>query len=209
MEIADKSCRQFVQALALKVPVPGGGAAAAFVGSIGIALSNMVGNYTIGKKKYANVEDKVQELLKKGAEVQDALLDLIAKDAEAFEPLSQAYGLPSETDEQKKMKEEVLERESKNACFIPIKIIRKAVEGIKIHKCMCESGNKLLISDVGCGVVFLQAALIAGKLNVLINLNNVKDTEFVKKMREEIDSIVEEGIDTANEVYESVLKIIG
>lgn len=205
MSLVDKSCREFVEALSAKVSVPGGGGAAALGGAIGIALSTMVGNFTVGKKKYADVEGEVKELMEKGLKVQSELLDLIEKDAEAFEPLSQAYGLPAGTEEEKKIKAEVLERESKNAVAVPLEIMRKAYEGIKIHERMGEIGSRLLISDIGCGVVFLRGSLISGKLNVMINLNTIKDTEFINKTKEEVDHLTNDGIKIADEVYQAVL----
>lgn len=205
MDMVDKSCRQFVEALAAKEPVPGGGGAAALGGAIGMALSTMVGNFTVGKKKYADVEGEVKELMDKGNRIQEELLGLVAKDAQVFEPLSRAYGLPAGTEEEKKIKEETLEWESQNACAVPMEIIRNAYEGIKIHQRMGEIGSRMLISDVGCGVVFLRAALISGKLNVVINLNTIKDAEFVAKTKEEMNRLVDEGIKIADEVYESVL----
>lgn len=205
MSLVDKSCREFIEALSAKVPVPGGGGAAALGGAIGIALSTMVGNFTVGKKKYADVEDEVKELIERGLKVQFDLLDLIAKDAEAFAPLSAAYGLPNNTEEEKRVKAQVLEKESKNAVAVPLEIMRQAYEGIKIHQRMGEIGSRLLISDVGCGVVFLRGALIAGKLNVMINLNTIKDEEFIYKTKAEVDHLGEDGIRVADEVYQSVL----
>lgn len=208
MAMTDKSCKEFVELLSAKVSVPGGGGAAAMVGSIGIALSNMVGNFTVGKKKYADVENEVKELIEKGARVQEDLLELIEKDAKAFEPLSKAYGLPTGTEEEKKIKEETLERESINACQVPMDIIRKAYEGIGIHKRMGEIGSRMLISDVGCGVTFLRAALIAGKLNVVINLNTIKDAEFKNSAKNEMNRLVDDGIKIADEVCQKVLSDI-
>ncbi|AHM57020.1 methenyltetrahydrofolate cyclohydrolase FchA [Peptoclostridium acidaminophilum DSM 3953] len=208
MAMMDKNCREFVEALASKAPVPGGGGAAAYGGAVGMALSTMVGNYTVGKKKYADVEDEVKELMAQGEKIQAELLALVEKDAEVFEPLSKAYGLPTETDEQKKIKAETLEKESINACSVPMEIMRKAYEGIKVHKRMGEIGSLLVISDVGCGVVFLKSALIAGKLNVVINLKTIKDEEFVSKAREEMERLVAEGCKIADETLEAVIEKI-
>jgi formiminotetrahydrofolate cyclodeaminase len=169
-----KSCEDFVDVLASKAPVPGGGGAAALGGAIGMALSNMVGNLTVGKKKYADVEPEIKSLIAKGEAVIKDLNVLVDKDAEEFEPLSKAYGLPKDTPEQAKFKEETLEKCSKNACGVPMDIMRKANEGIMIHKRMGEIGTLIAISDVGCGVVFLKAALISARLNVIINLNTIK-----------------------------------
>lgn len=208
MAMMDKNCKEFVEALASKAPVPGGGGAAAYGGAVGMALSTMVGNYTVGKKKYADVEDEVKELMAQGEKIQSELLALVEKDAEVFEPLSKAYGLPTETEEQKKIKAETLEKESINACSVPMEIMRKAYEGIKVHKRMGEIGSTLVISDVGCGVVFLKSALIAGKLNVVINLKTIKNEEFVSKAREEMDRLVAEGCKMADETLEAVIEKI-
>lgn len=208
MAMMDKNCKEFVEALASKAPVPGGGGAAAYGGAVGMALSTMVGNYTVGKKKYAEVEDEVKELMEQGEKIQSELLALVEKDAEVFEPLSKAYGLPTETEEQKKIKAETLEKESINACSVPMEIMRKAYEGIKVHKRMGEIGSMLVISDVGCGVVFLKSALIAGKLNVVINLKTIKNEEFVSKAREEMDRLVAEGCKMADETLEAVIEKI-
>lgn len=201
-------CGDFINVLASKAPVPGGGGAAAFGGAIGMALSNMVGNLTIGKKKYAAVEGEIKELVAKGETVINALMDLIDKDAAVFEPLSQAYGLPKETPEQIKHKEEVIEKCCKEACSVPMEIIRKAYEGILVHKRMGEIGTMIAISDVGCGVTFLKSALIAAKLNVLINFNFIKDKEYVAKNNAEMQELSIDGCRIADETLQLVINKI-
>lgn len=203
--MVDKSCKEFIDVLASKAPVPGGGGAAALGGAIGMALSNMVGNLTLGKKKYADVEPQVKDLLEKGSEVISELERLVDKDAEVFEPLSKAYGLPKGTPEEIKFKEETMEQCSKTACSVPMEIIRKAYEGIIIHQRMGQIGTMLAISDVGCGVVFMKAALISGKLNVIINLNTIKDQNFVKSATEEMERLVNDGCRIADETLSLVI----
>ncbi len=205
MAMADKSCSYFLDVLASKAPVPGGGGAAAMGGAIGMALSNMVGNLTVGKKKFADVEDEVKELLERGSQVIEDLKMLVDKDAEVFEPLSKAYGLPKETDEEKEHKAKVMEECSIQACSVPMEIMRKAYEGIKIHERMGQIGTKLAISDVGCGVAFLKAALVSGQLNVLINLGAIKNEEFIKATTEEMDRLLEEGSRIADETLDDVI----
>jgi len=205
MGMLDKSCKDFLDVLASKEAVPGGGGAAAAGGAIGMALSNMVGNLTVGKKKYADVEDEVKELLDKGYKVLTELETLVDRDAEVFEPLSKAYGMPKDTPEQIAAKEEALEKYSKEACSVPMEIMRKSYEGIKIHERMGQIGSMLAISDVGCGVVFLKSALVSGMLNVVINLNTIKDQEFVKSTREEMDRLLSEGSKVADDTLQLVL----
>ena len=203
--MVDKSCKEFIEVLASKAPVPGGGGAAAMGGAIGMALSSMVGNLTLGKKKYADVESEVKDLLEKGSKVISELETLVDKDAEVFEPLSKAYGLPKNTPEEIKFKEETMEQCSKTACSVPMEIMLKAYEGIKIHQRMGQIGTMLAISDVGCGVVFMKAALISGKLNVIINLNTIKDQNFVKSATEEMERLVNDGCRIADETLNLVI----
>ena len=205
MSMLNETCKDFNKVLASKAPVPGGGGAAAMGGAIGMALSNMVGNLTIGKKKYAEVEDEVKELVAKGEKVIAALEALVDKDAEVFEPLSKAYGMPKETEEEKKLKAETMEACGKTACSVPLDIMRQAYEGIKIHQRMGEIGTMIAISDVACGVVFLKAALISGSLNVIININGIKDEEFNKAAKAEMDQLLADGSKIADETLELVL----
>ena len=205
MSMLNRSCKEFNEVLASKAPVPGGGGAAAMGGAIGMALSNMVGNLTIGKKKYADVEDEVKELVERGSKVIAALEALVDKDAEVFEPLSKAYGMPKDTPEEKKLKAETMEACGKTACGVPLEIMRQAYEGIKIHRRMGEIGTMIAISDVACGVVFLKAALISGSLNVIININGIKDQEFNKAAKEEMDQLLADGQKLADETLELVL----
>jgi len=205
MIMLDKSCRNFISDLASRMPVPGGGGAAAMGGAMGVALSNMVGNLTVGKKKYADVEHEVVELIAKGEMLISELETLVEKDAEVFEPLSQAYGLSKTTPEQAKTKEEAIETCSKAACSVPMEIMRKSCEGIKIHHRMGQIGSTLAISDIGCGVVFLKAALVAASLNVQINLRAIKDLSFVKVTTDEMTDLLTKGSKLADDTIQSVI----
>ena len=205
MSMLNETCKDFNEVLASKAAVPGGGGAAAMGGAIGMALSNMVGNLTIGKKKYADVEDEAKELVERGSKVIAALEALVDKDAEVFEPLSKAYGMPRETDAEKKLKAETMEACGKTACSVPLDIMRQAYEGIKIHRRMGDIGTMIAISDVACGVVFLKAALISGSLNVIININGIKDQEFNKAAKEEMDRLLADGSKIADETLALVL----
>jgi methenyltetrahydrofolate cyclohydrolase len=203
--MVDQTCSAFIEVLASKAPVPGGGGAAAMGGAIGMALSNMVGNLTVGKKKYADVEGEVIELIAKGEAVIVKLKRLVDKDAEVFEPLSKAYGLPKNTPEEVKFKEETMENCCKTACGVPMEIMRAAFEGIKIHARMGQIGTMIAISDVGCGVVFLKSALISGSLNVIINLNTIKDQAFLSATRKEMDELLSTGSKMADETLALVI----
>lgn len=201
MAMLDKSCKEFVEVLASAAPVPGGGGAAAFGGSVGMALCNMVGSLTVGKKKYVEVEPEVKALLEQGYKVIADLQALVDQDAEVFEPLSKAYGIPKD-DPTRAEKMEVC---AKVACSVPLEIMRKAYEGIKITSRMAQIGSKLVISDAGCGVVFLKAALESGMLNVSINLSIIQDQDYVNNAREEMNNLLADGRKIADETLALVI----
>ncbi|MCI9258657.1 MULTISPECIES: cyclodeaminase/cyclohydrolase family protein [Romboutsia] len=208
MKISEKTCIEFVNVLASKSAVPGGGGAAALVGAIGMALGSMVCNLTIGKKKYAEYEESVNEILVKAREIEKKLLSMIDKDAKNFLPLSKAYGLPNSTEEEKKIKEDIMENALKVACEVPIDIVRVCFDAIKLHEDLVDKGSKLAISDVGVGVQCLRAAILSGQLNVVININSIKDMEYVEAIRKEVNSLVEEGVKICDEVYAKVEKAL-
>ena len=209
MKISEKTCVEFVEVLASKSAVPGGGGAASLVGAIGMALGSMVCNLTIGKKKYAEYEESIKEILAKSGDIEKKLLSMIDEDAENFLPLSKAYGLPTSTEEEKKIKEETMEKALKVACEVPINIVRVCFDAIKLHEDLVDKGSRLAISDVGVGVQCLRAAILSGQLNVVININSIKDEEYVAKVKNEVDTLVEEGVKICDEVYAKVEKALG
>ena len=196
-KIAEKSCIGFVDVLASKAPVPGGGGAAALVGAIGMALGSMVCNLTTGKKKYAQYEEDIQAILGKAKILQDQLLDMIDKDAEGF--------FPANTDEEKAAKEVELERCLKLACEVPFKIVELCNESIKLHEELVDKGSRLAISDVGCGVQALRGAILSAQLNVIINVGLMKDKEYAKDLDEKCEALVKEGVEICDAVYDKVI----
>ncbi len=204
MKLIEKNSIEFVEVLASKAAVPGGGGAAALVGAIGMALGSMVCNLTIGKKKYAEYEEVVKQALEKATKIQEELLKMVDEDAENFLPLSKAYGIKANTEEEKKEKERIMEESLKTACSVPIEIVRTCHKAIKLHEELVGKTSTLAISDIGVGVQCLRAAIISGKLNVAININSIKDQEYVNKVKEETDRLVCEGINIADEVYKKV-----
>ncbi|WP_434510707.1 cyclodeaminase/cyclohydrolase family protein [Desulfitobacterium sp. AusDCA] len=185
----ESSAKDFVTALSSKEPIPGGGGASAYVGSIGMALGVMVGNLTVGKKKYADVEDDVKALMEKGERIIERFQALVAEDAEAFYPLSQAYGLPKNTEEEIKIKEETLQKALVKATLVPLEIARCCAEGIDLQEEMAQKGTRIAISDVGVGVIFLKAALEGAKLNVFINTKIMKDQDLKLKIESELNAL--------------------
>jgi formiminotetrahydrofolate cyclodeaminase len=205
MGFSTSTCTEFVEVLASKAPVPGGGGASALVGAVGTALGNMVGSLTVGKKKYADVEEEMYALKAKCDQLQKDFLRLIERDAEVFEPLSKAYGMPRETEEEKAEKARVMAIVLKEACSVPMEIMEKCCEAIEVIVEFAAKGSSLAISDAGVGVEFCKAALKGASLNVYINTKSMADKEYAAELNSKADAMLEKYTKIADEIFESVL----
>lgn len=204
MAFKEKTINEFVSELKSKAPTPGGGGGAALVGALGISLGNMVGSLTVGKKKYAEVEDEIKELMVKAEDIIDEFLALIDKDAEAFEPLAKAYSLPKETDEEKAYKAEVLAQATLVALEPPMTIMRTCCKAIDIVEEFAAKGSRLAISDAGCAAALLRSALLAASLNVYINTGSMADTATAAKFNEEADEMIKVYGEKAENIFNQV-----
>lgn len=205
MDFTKESCEKFVEILASKDPVPGGGGASALVGAVGTALGNMVGSLTVGKKKYAEVEADIIELQKKATILQHQLLELVQKDAEVFEPLAKAYGMPKGTEEEQREKELVMEEALKIACSVPLEIMRKSCEAILLQEEFAKKGSALALSDAGVGVVFCKAALQGASLNVFINTGAMKNMDYANEINREANEMLDKYTLLADGIFNEVL----
>lgn len=196
---------EFIEKLSSKSPTPGGGGVSALIGSLGTALGGMVCNLTIGKKKYEIYEEEVKEILDEIIFIQKRLFDLIKEDEDNFIPLSKAYSLPSSTDEEKKIKKETMQSCLKKASEVPLEVIRISNKAIKFHERLLGKSTILAISDIGVGIQCLRASVLSSKLNVIINIKDITDTNFVKKVEDEMNFLVDDSIKICDRVYEEVL----
>lgn len=199
-----ESIENFLSDLASKAPVPGGGGASALGGAVGSALGSMVGNLTLGKKKYAEYEPDILVILDKLAQNQQELLELMDKDAEAFEPLSRAYSLPKNTEEELAHKEAVLEEALLSASLVPLEIMRKTVDALLLQEELSKKGTRMAISDVAVGVQFLRAALLGASMNVYINTKSMKNRAEADRLNDEADRLIETGRTLADTIFEQI-----
>ena len=201
----EQKTTDFLEVLSSAAPVPGGGGASAAVGAFSSALGMMVANLTIGKKKYADVEDEIIEVKEQLQNLQKELVDLTDKDAEAFEPLSKAYGLPKDTPEQKEEKERVMEKALYEASIVPLQIMKTVAKVMELLETLGEKGSKIAISDVGVAVLFARAALEGASLNIYINTRLMKDREQAERLNKESDDMIEEARRMQEKIYAGVI----
>ena len=198
----ERSCAAFVDVLASSAPVPGGGGAAALVGAVGTALCSMVGNLTLGRKKYAAVESDVQALLHRADKLQKQLLALVENDAAGFEPLSRAYAIPKDDP----CRSRVLESATAAACKAPAEMMRVCCDSIELLEEMLEKGNAALVSDVGCGALCCAAALESASLNVFANTRTLQDRSLAAKMDAQADTLLYAYLPRARKVADEALR---
>ena len=200
MDFTQNTCRDFVTVLASSAPVPGGGGAAALVGAVGTALGNMVGSLTVGKKKYADVENEIITLKAKCDALQRELLDQVAEDAKGFEPLAKAYGIPKDDPD----RERVLEEATVYACQAPLRIMELCCEAIEAASVFAEKGSRIAVSDAGCGAVILKAALQSASLNVFINTRSLKDRATADGLNAKANAMLDQYCAMADRIYDAV-----
>ena len=206
MGYATKGCDEFVEVLSSKAPVPGGGGASALVGAVGAALCNMVGNLTVGKKKYADVEEELRGLMEQVTEIQNRFLQLIDEDAEGFAPLAKAYGLPSGTEEEKAKKAEIMEKCLNDACGVPMEIMENCCRAIDLIEIFAAKGSVLAVSDAGVAAASCRAALKGASLNIYINTKSMKDRKRGDELNQKCDEMIAVYGAKAEKLFDSVLQ---
>ncbi|XBX08257.1 cyclodeaminase/cyclohydrolase family protein [Enterocloster clostridioformis] len=203
--IESMTIQEFLDVLSSKEPVPGGGGASALAGALGNALGQMVSNLTIGKKKYALVEDEIKELAERMKGIQGQFTQLADQDAKVFAPLAKCYSLPSDTEEEKAYKAEVMEARLLDASLVPMEIMEKAVEMLEIMDILADKGSRMAVSDVGVGVQFIRTALLGAVMNVYINTKSMKNRGKAEEMNEKAERLIREGTEAADRIYQKVL----
>ena len=196
----EKNVDKFLEALASSAPTPGGGGAAALCGALGIALGNMVGSLTLGKKKYADVQEDILTLNAKAEALRADFVALIDADAEAFAPLSKAYGIPKDDP----MRADIMEAGLKRAAEPPLDTMRKCAEALDVIADYSAKGSALAISDAGCAAALCVAAMKAAALNVRINTKSMMDRDAADKMNAETYELLTKYTKLAEKIYEDV-----
>ena len=187
MELTKQSCEDFLDVLASKEPVPGGGGAAALVGAVGVALGHMVGALTVGKKKYADVQEDILALNARAEALRARLVELVEEDARAFEPLSRAYAIPKDDP----TRGEVMEQCLRDAAAAPMAILRLCCQAIDLHREMLDKGGA-----TGRKLDFLiqefnrEANTIGSKCSDIDIARHVVDIKAeIEKIREQVQNI--------------------
>ena len=196
----EKNIDRFLEALASSAPTPGGGGAAALCGALGIALGNMVGSLTLGKKKYADVQEDIAELNAKAEALRAGFVALVDADAEAFAPLSRAYSIPKDDP----ARDEIMEPALLKAAEAPLEIMRKCAEALELISGYAAKGSALAISDAGCAAALCGAEMESAALNVKINTKSMKNRADADNINAEMNELLQKYFVLSQEIYNDV-----
>lgn len=180
---------QFADSVASNEPVPGGGSVAAVCGTLSAALSEMVANLTVGKKKYAEFENEMKEIKEKALVLRNKLIDYIEKDSVAYNKVMNAYKLPKETEEEKTLRKQEIEDSSKLAATVPLEVAYASYEILPLTEAVVLRGNSNAVTDGLVAAMLARTAVLSALLNVRINLGSIDDEEFVKEYKAKSDEL--------------------
>ncbi len=190
----EESVKEFIDKVASSSPTPGGGSIAALAGAMAGSLAEMVCNLTIGKKKYADVEEDMKILRKKCEGIRKRFMELVDEDAAAFDKVMEAF-----------KKKEGIQNALKLAAEVPLDTARESISLLNLLKEIAEKGNKNSISDAGVAALMAQASFNSAILNVRINLKEMEDMDYRKRKENEMAEMkdeMENGFDEVMEIVE-------
>ncbi len=217
MEVAklfiNNSLQEFIDVVASDNPTPGGGSVSALAGSLGGALTNMVGTLTIDKKIWSELSDDVKVEMKKAfdemTEKINSLSKIIDEDSTAFDDVMTAFKMPKETDEEKKARSNAIQEGYKHALEVPLKCAEECYRVLELQEVFANYGNVNAITDVGVGTLLAYTGLEGALFNVTINLLSVKDMEYKKEMEGKVSALLKDGKRLKSKLIEKVYERLG
>jgi formiminotetrahydrofolate cyclodeaminase len=187
--IDDLSVREFSARLASREPTPGGGSAAALAGALGAGLVSMVCNFTVGREKYADVEEEMQGVLTRSEELRGELERAVEDDVAAYGGYADAQKMPRESDEERDARAAAMAAAMRASTVVPLEVAERCSELLRLAVRAAELGNRFLISDAAVGAELAAAARASAELNVRLNLGGVDDEEFVSGVRARLEAL--------------------
>lgn len=181
-QLVKLNLREFAAETAAESPAPGGGSISAYVGALGASLAAMVANLSSHKRGWDDRWEEFSDSAVEATKFQEKLLYLVDEDTRAFNKIMEAFGLPKNTDEEKKIRSQAIEDASKYAMEIPFQTAVTALESMDVIKRMVETGNPNSVTDAAVGALCARTAVIGSIMNVRVNAPGIKDKTFTEAM---------------------------
>ena len=192
--LVDLTIKGFLAETAGSAPVPGGGSISALNGAIATALTEMVANLTIGKKKYADVEGQMRTIATEAALIRERLIRDIDRDSEAYDRVFATFKLPKDTEEEKAERSRVIQDATKEAAMVPMQVAEEIASVMETIIYVAHKGNRNAVTDACVAMMAARTCVLGALLNVRINLTSIKDEVFVRRMSEKADYLESEAI---------------
>lgn len=205
-KLTDLTMAGFSEELASDSPAPGGGSAAAYAGALAASLGAMVGNLSANKRGWEDRHDFFSDWAVKGQEARKKLLHMVDEDTQAFNSLMDAFRLPKETPDEKKIRQDAIETATLRATYSPLNMMRLAHQQFEMLEVMTREGNPNSVSDAGVGAICALAAIEGGWLNVMINLGGLKNKELVEQIKSEARAILDSARLRKEEIFSLVVE---
>jgi formiminotetrahydrofolate cyclodeaminase len=204
--LSDLTIKKFLAQVAGSDPVPGGGSIAALSGALASALATMVANLTVGKKGYESCEYKMKEVLAHTLGMQRDFTLLIDKDSEAYEGVFACFKMPKITPEEKADRSIAIQLATKQAALVPMEVAEKALQLMPLIQDVAKWGNRNAVTDACVAMMSARLAVLGALLNVRINLNSIRDKEFVNSMQKKADEMEKSAYERENNLLVLVNK---
>ncbi|RHW41601.1 sugar ABC transporter substrate-binding protein [Neobacillus notoginsengisoli] len=204
--LVDLKVTEFIEKLGSNEPAPGGGSASALVAAVGAALTRMVTELTIGKKKYEEYSEEMKNILSEMKTLNNKLLAAIDADTEAFNKVAAVFGLPKETEGEKTARKDAMQVALKYATQVPFHTMELIADGLQLTAKAVGKSNVNAASDLGVAALTMKAGLYGCWLNVRINLSGVKDKTFVFEYTEKGKALLAKGTEIADNIYNEIEK---
>lgn len=204
----DKSLKYYIDQAASKEPTPGGGSVSALAGSLGTALTSMVGNLTIGRKVYRELDEKDQEEMSKNFEELQKSIErlnaIVDEDTKAFDKVMKSFKMPKDTEEEKAARSASIQEGYKIALEVPLRCAEECYKVLELQEIFAKYGNVNAITDVGVGALLAATGLEGSLFNVKINLLSIKDEEYKKAKEERSEKLLKDGLTLRDSLLETV-----
>ncbi len=195
VNLSGMTCRAFSDELSTDSPAPGGGSAAALMGSLGASLDAMVANLSVKSRKCRENWDLMREIAPRAQAIKDNLLDAIDDDTAAFNSWMDAARAGGD-----------IQDAVRRAIEVPLRVLRLCPEIIDLASELEEKGLQASVSDAGVAAAAARAAGVSAYYNVLINLGDLEDDEYADDKRNQAEEYLEETLARADSVFDRVVE---
>ena len=206
--LTDLTVKSFIDKVAGSDPVPGGGSISALNGALATALSAMVANLTVGRKKYMEVSEEMEAVSAKLTAVTKKLIEDVDLDSDAYNRVFAAFKMPKETDEEKALRSQAIQKETKYAAEVPMDVAKSVFAILPLIETVAMKGNSNAVTDACVSMMCARTAILGALMNVRINLSSIKDEAFVAAMEKDADEMEKETVEREHNLYNHVKTVL-